>query len=865
MKLLLLNAFKGLKKKKIQMLGIVFLVLLSTAVYTGMNSAVDRLEDKYYSYLDEQNVEDLTVGINIDLTKDFKEKDVDEMLNSSLKDATKEEKKVIYAYKEFLKNPSFDVNIIYSTLAILNKYNALEPYEIAKLEKYTKSNDFYYEKEYSRTVQNGKHLIKVIPYKKDKKLNKPYLIEGRLPKNDKEITMMPAPAKKNKLKIGDTYKINNTEYKIVGFTYAPDYIYPLVSLSMPIFDEKNNNVIYVYQDNYDDIVGINENSYSIRYNFKPNRKFKITGATGATEETNSNEKSDSKESESKGPVYTDPVFKIFNNKDDIVPDMSTVLRLTRIGELQLEFWSDRLFAEYFLYLLLGISVIIIIIITKKRIEDERLQIGVLKSLGYNKFSIAASYLVYPIIGSIIGGIIGFLIGSAISEPIATILRSYYAVPLSNYSINMKYLASSVFIPMLVLSALSYLIALIMLRKKPLQLLREGSNLKVNIFSKLLTKLTKPLPFNQRFKYSLAFRSIGKLFIVTVTSFLTGLLLTLIIVGMNIFNNAIDKTFNGLDYKYMAYSNGFSQIPGDDNKSDYLINLTMGLDKVKHKNGKVKEYKEDEQTFTLNGIDTDSKYIKVLNKRKKDIKYKLKDKDGAIVSRNIKENLNIDVGDTFTIKYEDLTVSYKVIDISEEVMGFGAYVNREGLNEKIGIPKDSYSTVYSTNEKYSEMSKLSKEEAEKIVYLMNLEDLRENIEVQMDRFNGSVYIIILFASVMSLIIIMVIANIVVEENKKTISLMKVLGYENKRISKVILNIYTPFIIIAYLLSIPVMINILKAIMKALMGDTEMAIPIEADPVALGCGLVGLLVAYYLALAFSKRVLNKIPLAIALKRE
>ena len=119
--------------------------------------------------------------------------------------------------------------------------------------------------------------------------------------------------------------------------------------------------------------------------------------------------------------------------------------------------------------------------------------------------------------------------------------------------------------------------------------------------------------------------------------------------------------------------------------------------------------------------------------------------------------------------------------------------------------------------------------------------------------------------MALIIIMVIANIVVEENKKTISLMKVLGYENKRISKIVLNIYTPFIIIAYLISIPVMTKILKMIVKALLGDTKITIPIEADPVMLGFGLIGLLAAYYLALALSKKVLNKIPLAIALKRE
>ena len=50
MRLLFLNALKGLRKKKVQMFGIIFLVLLSTAVYTGMNSAIDRLENKYYSY-----------------------------------------------------------------------------------------------------------------------------------------------------------------------------------------------------------------------------------------------------------------------------------------------------------------------------------------------------------------------------------------------------------------------------------------------------------------------------------------------------------------------------------------------------------------------------------------------------------------------------------------------------------------------------------------------------------------------------------------------------------------------------------------------------------------------------------------------
>ena len=98
MKLLFLNALKGLKKKKVQMFGIIFMVMLSTAVYTGMNSAIDRLEDKYYSYLDEQNVEDISIGVNVDLMNDISVSDVDQLLNNELKFITNEEKIIINSF-----------------------------------------------------------------------------------------------------------------------------------------------------------------------------------------------------------------------------------------------------------------------------------------------------------------------------------------------------------------------------------------------------------------------------------------------------------------------------------------------------------------------------------------------------------------------------------------------------------------------------------------------------------------------------------------------------------------------------------------------------------------------------------------------
>ena len=846
MKLLFLNALKGLKKKKIQMFGIIFMVMLSTAVYTGMNSAVDRLENRYYNYLDEQNVEDISLSVNIDYLKDIKESDIDYMLDTSLKDITESEKDIVLKYKQLLKNPYFDVNIIYNVKNIFDKYNVLNQIEMKKLDNLKEKYDFYYELEYSKIVQNKKQLIKVIPYNKDKKINKIYLLKGKLPTHEKEITMLEAYAKKNNLKIGDKYKINDIEYKIVGFTYAPDYVYPLISISMPIFDEKNNNIVYVYNDDYNNITGINDNSYAIKYNFKTDRKFEIS--VGQEENTSSE--------------FNDPILKIFNEKDSVSMDVNTALRITRVGALQLEFASDRLFAKYFLYLLLLISVVIIVVITKKRIDDERLQIGVLKSLGYNKYSIATSYLVYPILGSIIGGLLGFMIGVLVHEPIASVLRSYYTVPLSNYVINFDYLKTSILIPMILLSIISYLIAIIMLQKKPLSLLKEGSNLKVNFFSKLVNKFTRILPFNLKFKYSLAFRSLGKLFIVTITSFCTGLLITLILIGSNLFNNMIDKSFSGINYKYIAYFNSIYSFDKKDESSEYILSTTLELDKIIDKNNKEKKIEKD-TTITINGIDKESKYIKLLDENNKNIINKLE--DGIILNKNAKENLKLEIGDRIKVKYKDLTLEYKIVDFNEEYMGITGYVKREDLATKLNVDKNSYTTIYSNNNKYNEMDKLTKEEAEKITYLLSVDDLKENINKQMDRFNGSIYIVIFFASLMTLIIIAVIANIVVEENKKTISLMKVLGYENKRISNIVLNIYTPFIIIAYILSVPVMISILKLIIKAIVGDIGVTIPISIDPLISLLGLIGLLIAYYVALFMSKKILNKIPLAVALKRE
>lgn len=843
MGLLFLNALKGLKKKKVQMVGIIFCILLATGIYTAMSSALDRMEDRYHNYLREQNVEDFAFTPKIDYSKDYTVSEIEELKKNELKDIPKNQMDIVNKYEMTIGISDFpNSDILYQYIDYIFNSNGANDKKLKEkvspaLEKY----DFSYYKEISKVDTEDKKLYKAIPYDKNKNINIPYLVEGNMPENKDEITVLPSFAKNNNINIGDNYSIGDKEYKVVGFAYSPDHILPIISINSPIFIENNHNISYMTSSTFEEFPGIKETAYVGAFNDKD----KI--------------------------LDFETLSDMFKNDENISLDALSAIRISRVNALELEIKTDRVFAKYFMYLLLAISVFVIIVITKKRIEDERLQIGVLKALGYNRIKIAISYLVYPIFGSIIGGAIGFFAGAFASGYLSNIYLSYFNMPIDGYRFNINYLLEDIFVPLIILSILAFLIAIFMLRKKPLKLLKEGSNLKVNFFSKFVTFVTKKLPFKTRFRYSLASRSLGKLLIVTLTSFCTGLLIVLVLIGLNMFSSMLDKTFDGMKLKnqvtYIGIMSGYSDT------EDYIYTTNMTLEEVISSNGdshkieRKKEGSEDIEDYTvnINGIDKELRLLEAKDKNGNNVYPKLVNDDDIIINQNIAKIADASVGDILVFKSGDKEFRYKLVAIDDSFMGGSAYVKRATLAKEFENDEAAYNIKFTNDDKYSSMSNLSKEETEKIANIMSIEDLRENLENQMSSSNGAIYVVIVFASIMAFVIILIIANIVVEENKKTISLMKVMGYDDKNISSIVLNIYTPFIIIAYLLSIPAMKNLLEFIVSKLTGSMDFAIPIEFSFGKALIGLAGLLISYFIAIFISRRTLNKVPLSVALKRE
>lgn len=84
---------------------------------------------------------------------------------------------------------------------------------------------------------------------------------------------------------------------------------------------------------------------------------------------------------------------------------------------------------------LGVASIILYIMLKRMIENQRSQIGVLKALGYSNNEIIAHYMSYALMVGLAGGVVGGLLGIALAHPFTLMYQTYFNMPglMSNFS------------------------------------------------------------------------------------------------------------------------------------------------------------------------------------------------------------------------------------------------------------------------------------------------------------------------------------------------------------------------------------------------------------------------------------------------
>ena len=397
--MLVKESFISIKKNYKRYISLVLIILLGVGFYAGIKASSPDMKDTLNHFYQEHNLYDFQLISELGIL----EEDVTE-----------------------LKNEGYTVEAIHSFDTIIKKQE--------------------------------ENAVKVYSYDKDSKINTLTLIEGKLPQQENECVIEKNETTKN-FKIGDKLTVEQGNLKqkeltITGFIQSPIYISQekdstnLLSgkIDYYLYTPKENflddyySILYVDLDNEDSIFSDdydkkieteNEKLQTITERLNTSRKEELLNPireqqTTLEQQYNTvktqyeNIKNNPNVSDQQKERLASTLETLETSKAELEENIQTIedsdwyiLDITsNIGVYQYEQDTLRLanIAQIFPLVFFVVAILVCLTTMTRMVEEQRVQIGTLKSLGYTSLAIMSKYIIYALSATLIGSIIGVTIG-----------------------------------------------------------------------------------------------------------------------------------------------------------------------------------------------------------------------------------------------------------------------------------------------------------------------------------------------------------------------------------------------------------------------------------------------------------------------
>jgi putative ABC transport system permease protein len=678
----------------------------------------------------------------------------------------------------------------------LNNIRALESKFDMSIEE-TKSVDYAVSKDKTLRI-----------FSENTKVDIPAVIEGKaLSKND--ILLDPSYAKANKIKVGDSIKVYDRDFKIAGFMSLPNYIYPLRTESDILNDPNNFGIAIISKDDFNNL---NKGSsfYAIRFN---------------------GDKSNLEDRMSQFKNY-------LKNENIFVLNWMNVSDNPRVTYVTAKLKGINSMSSSAPIAILLLTCILTGIVMWRMLKRESVIIGTLYALGYKKRDIMKHYLRYPLYISLIGGVLGTIFGILTLKPMIKVMVSYFNMPVGSMNYSMNYIIISILLPVVFLVICGYFVVNKSLESSPVELIRGGKKSNKVGFIEKKVKLDR-LRFNTKFKIREQLRSISRSLFLLLGVIMATMLLLMGFAAKNSIDFLMKDSFNqAFKYNYHYVFNSVQQGKPEMGEAFSEIPFTSK--------------KDNKLTFTVYGVSPDSKYISFKDKSGSVLK-----SDKVIVTRPLADKLKLKPNDTVNVvnKLDSREYSITVDSIAETYVGQYIYVPIDKLNTMLNYPKDSYMGLWSTE-------KLDIPES-KLLATVTVDDMKNAFNSMIQPLEAVIGTMSFMSFIIGLIVIYVVTSLTIEENKENISLMKVLGYKSREVYSLILNSSTFIVVLGYILGVPLLLLSLGALFKSITKDMSISFPVTLNYVYILIGFIIIYLTYELSKLLSRRKINRISMAEALK--
>lgn len=685
--------------------------------------------------------------------------------------------------------------------------------------------DFYVQRSYTGTDKKEKTLR---IYESRDEINKVCIMDGKLPAKDNELVIDRMFADNNKTKTGDTLKIDGKTYTVSGLVSFSDYTTMFENNSDMMFDSVNFGVAMGTKSEFNALSGRNlVYNYAWTYNAG-------NPADDAEEKKWSDDLMDTVvEAAGEGGGATAlgsmlGVLNMDNGIDDFVPRY-TNQAMNFAGD---DLGSDRGSMLAFLYILIAVLAFIFGVTISHTITKESTVIGTLRASGYTRAELFRHYISMPVIVTLAAALIGNILGyTYMKGVIANLYYSSYSLPKYKTLWNQQAFILTTVVPVILMLVVTGITLMSKLKYSPLQFIRRD-------LTKSKRQKAVKLPhfsFFNRFRLRIILQNISGYLTLIFGVFVASTILLFGMMFVPLLNNVSRISRDHMVSKYQYMLKGDARTSNKDAEKFAVCTMNTYADGY------------NQEAVTVYGIFDDSRYIKMDLPRK-----------GAVISSGMAEKYKLKDGDEFLLKeqYEDKLIKLQVRGILDSPTTIGVYLSHSYYEDIFDVDKEYYSAYFSN----SKITDISDNKIFSCVTEKDMTKMADQLKVSM----GDMFTIVeTFAVVMFIMVVYLLTRIILERNSTSISMVKILGYEDREIGKLYLVATSWVVLLAVIISFVLVTELIQLIFVAFMKGYSGWIPFGiSTKTYIQCFVLAIL-SYFVVAVMQMHKIGKIPMDEALK--
>ena len=701
----------------------------------------------------------------------------------------------------------------------------------AQLKSVAASGNIVYEMFYAEESLDNGSTMRI--YKMRDKVNGVCLMEGELPVQPDEIAIDRMYADNNGLKVGDTIHNGIKSWKITGLVALSDYSCLFSDNNDTMFDSLKFGVGIVTEENFSSYTKEDLTwCYAWKYTEKP---------------------ADDVQEKEWADDFRDLLVQEVTLEEYVPCYLNQAIQFT--GD---DMGSDKAMMVVLLYIVIVIMAFVFSVTISNTITREAAVIGTLRASGYTKRELVLHYATMPVLVTLIGAGIGNILGYTVMKDVcAGMYYGSYSLPTFVTVWNADAFVKTTVIPVILMFLINVLTLTGKLKLSPLKFLRRDLSRKKQ---KRALHLSHCLPFFMRFRLRVIFQNMSNYMVLLVGILFANFLLIFGMAFPSALHHYQDTIEDSMLCKYQYMLSVPENALNDDRKLESMFHMLQYTTGVETEN-------EDAEKFSVYSLQTEPENSMMNSEEvllygiEPDSRYISPDVSGSQVymSSALQQKYDLHIGDTITMKekYESDEYTFTITGVYEYSSTLALFMSREYLNKTFDFGSTYFGGYFSDSE-------ITDIDEKYIGSVIDVDAMTKISRQLLKSMGGMMYLVEGFAILIFVVLVYLLSKIIIEKNSQSISMTKILGYNNGEISRLYILSTTIMVVLFILISLPIEGGLIRAVfvfcIKIMMNGW---IELYMDPmIYLKMFALGI-VTYAVVAALEYRRIRKVPMTDALK--